>query len=194
LISSEIVPSADAVVDLHTGAEDRSNIAQIRFDDCHEQSQMLAQAFNAPFTFQQPKPPKGSLRKLLGSRGIPNVIFEGGKSRSIDNHIVDQGTKGVLGVTGFLGITETIENDFDPQETRHLKTSHWLRASSSGMLEIVAENGSFVEKGDVLAFINGPYAQFQKRVRARKPGFIICVNESPVVHVGDALFHIGEIA
>jgi predicted deacylase len=193
LISTKIVPFADAVVDLHTGAEDRFNIAQIRYDRIHEKSKELAAAFRAPFTFLQGKPPTGSFRKLLGSRGIPNIIFEGGRSRSIDKTIVNQGIEGVLSVAATLGLIEPFENKVNRAVSKQLATSHWLRASSSGMLEMIVENGTYVERGDVIGFINGPYAQFQKRVRARRPGYIICVNESPVVHIGDAVCHVGEV-
>ncbi len=192
MLSTKIIPLADVVVDLHTGAEDRFNCPQIRYDECHPENVLLANTFDAPFTLLQPKPPQGSLRKLLSRRNTPTIIFEGGRSRSIDDEVVTTGVQGVLNIAEMLGIIVDAPNLEKPARTRHLVTSHWVRANSSGMLETIAKNGDFVERGDVIAFINGPYAQFQKKVRVRKPGHIICVNESPVVHVGDALFHIGE--
>lgn len=194
MLSSRIIPVADTVIDLHTGAEDRSNAAQIRYDCAHPESEKLAKLFNAPFALLQPKPPAGSLRRLLNKKKIPSVIFEGGKSRSIDNGIVADGMRGVLNIAEYMGIIEKSDYGRNPVKTRYLVKSHWLRAGSSGMLQPIAENGKNVEAGEVLAYINGPFAQFQKRVRARKAGSIICVNESPVVHKGDALFHIGEAA
>ncbi|MEZ5306730.1 MAG: succinylglutamate desuccinylase/aspartoacylase family protein [Pyrinomonadaceae bacterium] len=191
LLSTRILPHADFVVDLHTGAEDRHNIPQIRFDESQNQNAQLAKAFNAPFTLLQPNPPQGSMRKLLSKRGVPNVIYEGGRSRSIDEDVVEVGTEGVLNVAAMLGIIKK-KRTFSSGRSIALAESHWVRANSSGMFQPLASNGAFVEKGELLGYINGPYAQYQKKILTRKAGYIICMNEIPVVHLGDALFHIGE--
>lgn len=190
MISEQVVPFADAVVDLHTGAADRSNAPQIRFDGTVERSEEIARSFNAPFTFLQPKPPRGSLRRVLGKRGIPNVIFEAGKSKELDQASIEAGVRGVRNVAYDLGIID------DDDQKKRFKTvdigkSTWLRAGSSGMFEAGVERGAFVQKGDVLGYVNGPFAQYHKRIKARGDGYVICVNESPVVHKGDAIFRIG---
>ncbi|MDH3493598.1 MAG: succinylglutamate desuccinylase/aspartoacylase family protein, partial [Acidobacteriota bacterium] len=164
LLSSRIIPIADVVIDLHTGSEDRSNASQIRYDTAHPENAQLAKLFNAPFALLQLKPPTGSLRRLLNKKKISTVIFEGGKSRSIDNEIVADGMRGVLNIAEYLGIVEKSDYGRNPVKTKYLAKSHWVRAGSSGMLQPVAANGKNVEAGEILAFINGPYAQFQKKV------------------------------
>lgn len=49
MLSTEILPHVDTVIDLHTGAEERYNIAQVRFDHSHPNSERLARVFRAPF-------------------------------------------------------------------------------------------------------------------------------------------------
>jgi predicted deacylase len=53
------------------------------------------------------------------------------------------------------------------------------------------ENGSKVDKGMVLGLVSDPYGESVRQVRAPLEGHIICVNTSPVVNHGDALFHLG---
>lgn len=192
LLSTEIIPHVDMVIDLHTGSEDRNNVAQIRFDISQPKNEWMAATFAPPFTLLQHKAPRGSLRRLLSTRNIPNVIFEGGKSRSIDLEIVSICMAGVLNIARGLGIKEESDHSASTIPTIRLENSHWVRANSAGMLEPLAQKGSFVERGDIIAHINGPYAQFQKAVKTRRSGYVICVNESPVVHRGDALYHLGE--
>lgn len=191
-IATEIVSHADYVIDLHSGADNRKNHPQIRYGDSNPESRKLADAFNADFTLLQPKPPRGSLRRLLTERNVPSVIFEGGKSRSVTDSVVESGMRGVLNVGEYLGLLAPPDAGRERVDSIHLTESHWVRARTSGMLEVKVKNGDYVEKGQLLAHINGPFAQFQKGIFVRKPGYVICVSESPVVQLGDAIFHIGE--
>jgi len=72
-----------------------------------------------------------------------------------------------------------------------LASSKWLRSSHAGLLNTIAENGGFVKKGNVIAYVNDPYGRTEKAVKAPVDGHIIAVNNSPAVTEGDPLFHIG---
>jgi predicted deacylase len=60
------------------------------------------------------------------------------------------------------------------------------------MFQLLVKNGTRVQKGQLLAYINGPFAQFQKKVKSPVSGYIICLNKTPVVQRGDAIFNIGQ--
>lgn len=194
-ISEEIIPQVEYVVDLHTGGEHKFNFPQIRYDSEHSENFVLARKFNAPFTFLQNKAPTGSIRKVLNSRQIPVIVFEGGKSREIDEDVVKIGVKGVLNVMDHLGIRqrtkETKEHEKETKTT-FISDSRWIRAKHSGMFQPIVKNGTQVQNNQLLGYINGPFAQFQKKVKATIAGHIICLNQTPVVYKGDALFHIGQ--
>jgi predicted deacylase len=59
------------------------------------------------------------------------------------------------------------------------------------MFQALVKNGAQVEKGEVIGIVTDPYGNFEKKVKASSNGYIICLNESPVVYKGDAIFHIG---
>ncbi len=191
-ITTKILPHADIVVDLHCGAEERFNYPQIRYDTTNEQNLQLAKAFNAPFTLIQNRAPKGSLRRVLNDGGTPTIIFEGGKSKTIDESIVKTGVQGVLNVMDYLGIRGLEIGPRRKRKTIFLEKNRWIRARSSGMFQPIVENGEIVKKGQLLAYINGPYAQFQKPIKSPMDGFIFCVNQTSVVYLGDAVFHIAQ--
>lgn len=50
--------------------------------------------------------------------------------------------------------------------------------------------GSFVNKGDVLATISDPFGKVEHKVKAPNNGYLINVNDAPIVYQGDAIFHI----
>jgi predicted deacylase len=54
------------------------------------------------------------------------------------------------------------------------------------------KTGVFVEKGQTLAFISDPYGQENTAVKAPNSGYIINVNDSPIVYQGDAIFHLSK--
>ncbi|MCW5960962.1 MAG: succinylglutamate desuccinylase/aspartoacylase family protein [Pyrinomonadaceae bacterium] len=196
-ITQEIIQQVDYVVDLHTGGAAKFNFPQIRYDGEHPENLMLAKKFNAPFTFLQNKAPVGSLRKVLNTRKIPVVIFEGGRSREIDEDVVKIGVRGVLNVMDHLGIrqrTKEFKEHEEKTKTVFLSNSKWVRAKYSGMFQPLVKNGSEVQKNQLLGYINGPFAQFQKKVTSPITGHIICLNRIPVVYKGDALFHIGKVS
>lgn len=62
----------------------------------------------------------------------------------------------------------------------------------SGLFHPIMENGSKVEPGMVLGLVSDPYGSHVMQVRATFVGNIICVNTSPVVNQGDALFHMAH--
>ncbi len=191
-ISHEIIPIVDYVVDLHTGGEDKFNFPQIRYDVAHPDNLKLAEKFNAPITFLQNKAPVGSLRRVLNGKNIPVIVFEGGKSREIDDDVVNTGVKGVLNVMDYLKIRQSAAGNSKESETTFISESRWIRAKHSGMFQPMVKNVTGVVKNQLLGYINGPFAQFQKKVVSPVSGFIICLNRSPVVYKGDALFHIGQ--
>ena len=191
-LTSKILPHADFVIDLHTGSKQRFNYPQIRYDETHEQSLELAKAFNAPFTLLSNKAPKGSIRRVLNDNGTPVIVLEACKSKTIDEKVSQIGVQGILNVMDYLGIRNKTEESEEVTKTIFLQESRWIRARNSGMFQPLIENGSFVKKGELLASINGPYAQFHTKIKSPMDGYIFCVNQTPVVYLGDAVFHIGK--
>lgn len=191
-ITEQIIPFVDFALDMHAGGASRFNHPQIRCYETNPQNPALAKAFNAPFTLMQNNLGKGTFRHTLNEKNIPSILFEGGRSLSIDDEVVAHGVDGILNVLDHLEMRPKKEPPAAPAETVILRRSKWIRAGYSGMFEPVAQNGQFVKQGQLLGYINGPFAQFHRRIRSSIAGHVFCVNLAPVVHLGDALFHIGQ--
>ncbi len=72
----------------------------------------------------------------------------------------------------------------------YIEKSTWVRAKTSGLFHGLIEIGNFVQKGEVLARISDPYGKVEYKVKAPNSGYIINVNDAPIVYQGDAIFHI----
>jgi predicted deacylase len=61
------------------------------------------------------------------------------------------------------------------------------------MFQALIINGSSVQKGEIIGIVTDPFGKYEKKVKASQSGYIICLNESPIVYKGDAIFHIGKV-
>ena len=78
------------------------------------------------------------------------------------------------------------------REPIFIRNSRWIRASHAGMFCLLVENGAQVSVGTVLGIITDPFGKIERKVKSPINGFVFCVNETPVVNKGDALFHVGQ--
>jgi predicted deacylase len=187
---NQIAPNVDIVIDFHTGSAQRSNIAQVRCLLSDPISMELATVFNPPFIVHSGYISK-SVREALNKMGKKILLFEGGKTNSIDETIVEEGLLGIQRILNHFNMKnfklEPVEN-----ESIIIKSSRWLRAPQSGVFHSEVKNGQHVEKGDLLGFVSDPYGSSERKIKSNSKGYIICTNEAPLVNKGDAIFHIGN--
>ncbi|MFD2822703.1 succinylglutamate desuccinylase/aspartoacylase family protein [Lacinutrix iliipiscaria] len=189
-VMKEIVPHADFVMDFHTGGADRFNAAQIRIVKKDSRLSELAHIFGAPFIFYSENIAK-SFRNSCQKAGVPMLLFEGGKSFNIHSTITNTGVNGTKRVLHHLGMLNSKFKVSKPKkETIVINKSKWIRAEFSGMFKANVTINSYVEKHTVLGNITDPYGGFNHFVKAPNSGYIFNVNESPIIHQGDAIFHI----
>ena len=189
----EIAPHVDYVIDFHTGAAQRNNYPQIRCVMEDEESVELAKIFNPPFILNSSYISK-TIRESINKKGKKMLLFEGGKTNSIEEMIVEEGLNGVKRLLSHLGM-RTFKIDISKdREPTFLSESKWMRSPNSGMFQSIVKNGAKVSKGEVIGMVTDPYGNFERKVKASSDGYIICLNESPVVYKGDAIFHIGAEA
>lgn len=187
---TEIIPDVDVVMDFHTGGSGRFNAPQIRIVPNNEALDKLSHAFNAPFVLYS-KNLKKTFRNTCSKLGKYMLLFEGGKSFHIDPNVTNTGVNGAKRVLKHLGMLSTKFKVSKPRKSSvYILDSTWQRANFSGMFKPSINVSAKVTKGDILGNITDPYGKFNHFVKASRSGYIINVNESPIVYQGDALFHI----
>jgi hypothetical protein len=186
----KILPLANFCLDFHTGGASRFNAPQIRVKRGDEQSLKYARIFSAPFTIHSKTITK-SYRETCAKKGIPVLLFEGGKSQDSNKDIAKHGVEGAMRILSFL---EMLNPNFEyPDaitETVVIENTNWMRAKYSGLLHIKIPCGKHVEKGEYIGTITDPYGKFRHKIKAVNTGYVININESPIVYQGDAIFHI----
>jgi uncharacterized protein len=188
----EIVANSTHGIDLHTAAIHRDNFPQIRANLDDPVCDQLAQAFGVPVVvntgFRE-----GSLREAAAAHSVPVLVYEAGEALRFDENCVRAGVKGVVRVMRTLEMLPSPRG----KEIRKLKSlvirsSKWVRASQSGLLRSSVALGAAVKEGQVLGTIADPFGDNEVDVRAPIGGVIIGRSNLPLVHEGDALFHVAR--
>ena len=187
-ITRRILPEIDFGLDFHTGGASRTNYPQIRYDETDELGKEVAAAFEAPFTLLS-SVIDSSFRETARSMDKSVVVFEGGETLRIDPKTVSEGIDGIRRV---LHHFEMLPKKPKQNQKQHFfAKSTWLRADTSGLFRHKKAAGKKVRAGQTIGYISSPTNEYSYKVKAPQDGYIIGHNNFPLVHKGDALFHLG---
>ncbi len=187
-ITNHILPLIDYGIDFHTGGAQRTNYPQVRCTFQDEENLQLAEAFHAPFTLNSPYRAK-SLRQTAGKMGKKILVYEGGESARFDEYAIIQGMEGARRVMAHLGMIEDPGKSFNDNVI--IRGSSWVRARNSGLFNPIVDSGQSILKNQVVGYITDTFGDFKISVKSPVSGYVIGLNNNPIVFQGDALMHIG---
>ncbi|WP_162428749.1 succinylglutamate desuccinylase/aspartoacylase family protein [Pontibacter pudoricolor] len=183
----EVMPYVDYGLDFHTGGSSRANYPQIRCVLGDHKNEELAKAFAAPFIMNAPYR-QGSLRKEAGKLGKSILVYETGESLRFDEKGIKLGMQGTCRVLHHLGMTPNCVEATEPSVV--CMKDIWLRAKNAGLWRTFIQPGDYVKKGQNIGSITDPYGEMEVRMNAPAAGYVVGLNNMPVVNQGDALVHI----
>lgn len=192
-LMSKVIPKVDYCIDFHTGGAQRFNYSQIRIDTNDGDTLKLAYVFGAPFIVHS-KSQEKTFRNSMVALGKKVLLFEGGKSLSLDKNVTKSGIQGAINIMHHLGMRDFTSKISKPNLEPApiiIRNSRWIRATYSGMYRSYISVGQKVEKGVKLGSISDPFGDFEKFFRNKQEGYILNSNHSPIVIQGDALLYIG---
>ncbi|NCF74630.1 MAG: succinylglutamate desuccinylase [Gammaproteobacteria bacterium] len=188
LFAKQIVAKADYGIDLHTGAINRTNLPQLRANLGDPKTFDIARAFGVPVIVNSDIL-DGSLRGYAAERGLPVLIYEAGEALRFDEVAIRGGIRGILNVMRHIGMIP--QSKSVKQITPVIaKSTTWVRAPVSGIINAKVQLGGSVTKGQVLATVSDPLGDAEQNVDAPFDGIVIGRSNLPLAHEGDALFHL----
>jgi uncharacterized protein len=187
-VTHDIVPNIDVGVDFHTGGAMRTNHPQVRCVMKEEINVELAHAFHAPFTLDAPFRPH-SLRLTAARKGKHIIVYEGGESLRLDKAAIEEGVNGTLRLMKHL---KMIDDAPEPGiENKIIWSSSWVRARNAGLFQPAITCGELIEKNQLVGTLTDPFGEFKEKIKSPSMGYVVGLNNNPVVNAGDALVHIG---
>ena len=192
LFLREVVCRSDFGIDLHTAAQHRTNLPQIRIGSRDGRAYDLAMEFGAPVVLLS-KLREGSLRQAARAEGVDVLVYEAGEALRFDETSVRIGMTGILRVMNKLGMLKTTA--IKPSKVKPFLSSHsqWMRAPEGGLLRAHRQCGDVVVQGETIGYVADPFGEREWPVNASMGGIIVGRTNLPVTNRGDALFHIARI-
>lgn len=184
----QVIPYVDVGVDFHTGGAMRTNYPQVRAVLKNETNMKMAEAFHAPFTIDAPFRPN-SLRKEASRKGKNIIVYEGGESLRFDQQAIEEGIAGTMRLMKYLNMIDVAPEP--KEENRIIWSTSWIRARNAGLFQPNVKCGQLVMKGEWVGTITDPFGEFKEEVMASETGYVIGLNNIPVINAGDALMHLG---
>jgi predicted deacylase len=182
-----VVRHCEALVDFHTGSQQRTNLPQLRGDLRVPRILELAKGFGTGEIVQNGGRP-GTLRRAASDVGIPAITFEAGEPGRFQAHEID---RGVEGVRGLLASWRMVPGGPLRKRLRVYYRSRWLRVNDGGIFLTQRKLGDTVQVGEVLGTVTDPVTNERATVIAPLDGRIIGMAVPQVVIPGFAAFHIG---
>ena len=185
---SEIIGKCTHGIDLHTAAEGRANLPQIRVDlDLHPALLDIAEAFSPPIILDSPTR-TGTLREAAGD--LPVLLYEAGEALRFDDLAIRAGLQGILRVMRHLGMLPPSKVKDRKSKSWVANNSVWMSAPQSGILRSRIRLGGVVNSGDVIGYISDPFGEAEQAVISEVSGVLIGITKLPLVHEGEALYHV----
>ncbi len=187
-IMKHILPLIDFGVDFHTGGAKINNYPQIRCVYDFPENIALAEKFSPPLIIDSSYR-EGTFRKEAAKKNKAILVYEGGESLRFDYNAINEGVNGCLRL---MKAFDMIDADIPPNPYVKITKGTWVRAKMAGLFHFNKANGSFVDKGELLGVICNPYGEVETKVLSPISGYVVGVNNQPVVNEGDALVHLGS--
>jgi predicted deacylase len=188
-LMKEVISQIDFGIDFHTGGAKINNMPQLRCVFSQQDNLNLAMQFMPPFILNAPFR-EHTLRKEAARKGKSILVFEGGESSRFDYVSINEGINGCLRLMHELKMINVAIPD---NVTVQLDGAVWVRAKASGLFHTAKSNGTAVEKGAHIGTICDPYGEQEEKIISPHSGYIIGINNQPIVNEGDALMHIGMV-
>jgi uncharacterized protein len=187
-LTHDVIPFIDYGIDFHTGGSMRTNYPQIRCVMSDEKNVELANAFHPPFTIDAPFRPH-SIRQTAAKHGKNIIVYEGGESLRFDQHAIEEGVNGTLRLMKHLNMIDWAPEP--KEENKIIWNSSWARAHHAGLFQSIIRCGDLVQKNQIIGTITDPFGEFKEEIKSPSTGYVVGLNNHPVVNAGDALLHIG---
>ena len=192
IFMTEVVERCDAGIDLHSAAQNRTNLPQIRVDTGVPEALELAREFASPVIVHSTLR-DGSLRGAAQAKNIPVIVYESGEALRFDETALRMGVKGVLRVLRKLGMIRADKGLKSTLVSEMSKKSTWLRAPMGGVLRMHRGIGAHVEQDELIGVLSDPLGETDIEILSPVAGLIIGRTMLPIVNEGDAICHVAEI-
>lgn len=190
LVMTQIVQRCQYGIDLHTGANHRTNLPQIRGDMDDIETAECAFAFGTPVIIHSTVR-DGSLRAAAKNLGVKILLYEAGEPMRFNPDAIKLGVSGIMRVLSYLRMLKSPVK-FPRRAPLQIRETTWVRAKRSGIVRLLVQLGDQVKTGERIGQIADVFGDDPQSLKAPFDGIVIGYTNNPIAHQGDGIVHIGR--
>lgn len=199
VIARELLPIADAVVDLHSGGESLELMpccmgGLISEPELDRKTEALLAAFGAPLSlvFKAARSGGGNLSEAARAIDVPALTTELGGGGGVRRDGIEVGAAGVMGVLHHLGVVPGVPR---PPRTRRMRidgAGTFTFVFEAGVFEPAVALGDTVSAGQIVGTIHSPEEpkRTPRDVVTSQPGFVYAMRAIGRVAPGDCVLRV----
>ncbi len=189
-VFNKLVKNFDYLLDLHTARVDNVNTFYIRANLKNDKIKELSLLLNSQIVLNS-EGGKGTLRRQANEHNVTAITLELGDPNEFQKDVISKAIKGIFNCLIHLKIQSgEIELNNDPVICNN---SYRINTKKGGILEVLPELGTIVEKGEKIAVVKDIFGKIIKEYSSPERGIIIGKNVNPVNHAGSRIIHLGKI-
>ncbi|MFM7119413.1 MAG: succinylglutamate desuccinylase/aspartoacylase family protein, partial [Gammaproteobacteria bacterium] len=185
---TNVIRHCDALVDLHTGSFQRTNLPQIRADLADPGALALTEGFGSAVVLHN-SGQSGTLRAAATRAGIAAVTLEAGGPLQVQPDAVAASEAAIRTLLHAKGLYRVGDNAASAGPTYY--RSSWVRTDHGGILASQVSLGATVAPGDLLGTVVDPLTNEQTTIRSPRAARVIGMAFDQFVLPGYATFHLG---
>ena len=201
-LSTEIIPHADVVLDLHSGdgsewLEAFVGVYGGPLATKYPQALSLAKAFGFPhivrykMSTQEQVDSKRSLNRQAVAEGLPTLLIEIGENGKREPEHIEAIVQGVKNSLISMKMVEGVV-DVDTSKIRYFDGTSSVTAQNSGIWHPVSTSPRFVKQGDTIGLIRDYRGRLIETVKSPVEGYSLYGASGPSVKAGSTVVTIGQ--
>jgi hypothetical protein len=193
-IFRNFVEPCDLGLDFHTSTRGRTNMLHVRADMTDRTVARIANAFGSNVVIDS-EGPTGSLRREASTAGTPTITVEMGEAHRFQRSFIDDALAGTESVFAEFGVAKRRLVRWPGWRTvvSESEEKTWIRADAGGLVDVRADHGTLVSRGERIATISNPFKADVTAVEAPFTGVLVGVAENPLVYPGNPVCHLVRV-
>jgi predicted deacylase len=191
-VLDRIVRHVTLLIDLHTASAGRVNSLYVRADMTQLDTARMAYLQRPQIIVHNPASDR-TLRGAAMERGIPAITVEIGNPQRFQRTFIRSAVSGIRAVMAERGMVKRrpLAPRPEPVLCSH---SYWVYTDHGGVLDVLPEVTTRVERGEVVARLVDIFGDLTHEYRVQEPGIVVGKSVNPVASTGARVLHLGIVA
>lgn len=189
-VFEKVIKKLDYLLDLHTAKAGNINSFYVRANLKNEKIKEISLLLDAQIILNS-EGGKGTLRRQANDHGVLSITLELGNPSIFEKEVISRSIQGIFNC--LIGLEMLDGEILLSGKPVICNNSYRIQTSQGGIMEVLPELTSIIEKGEKIAIIKDVFGEVIKEYFSSYSGIVIGKNISPINNAGSRIMHLGKL-